>query len=301
MRIRTGGKKILVLFFILFSFIFTVCSQDAGCQNQKIFLWKVQSDDNIVYVLGSLHVMRQKDYPLNKSIEDAFGKSDVLAVEANINDITQLDLEILLEKAFYPEGETIEGHVSQDTYEAIKKETERLGLPLMLVQRQKPWFLALSLTSIELLRLGFNPGYGIDMHFISQASGKKKIIELESLQCQFNLLSGFSDDEQEAFLLYSLKELSILEQEMESMIRAWKRGDTITLESIVAKSASGDIDMSTVLEKLIHERNRNMVSKIERYLNDSKPYFVIVGAGHLVGKKGIISLLKKKGYAVEQM
>jgi len=300
---RTDGKKILVLFFILLSFSLTVCVcvQDAVCRNQKNFLWKVKSDDNTVYVLGSLHLMRQEDYPLHKSIEDAFGQSDVLAVEANINDIARFDLEKLLEEAFYQENETLEDHVSQQTYETIKRETERLGLPLTLVNRQKPWFLALSLTSLELLKLGFNPSYGIDMHFMSRASGKKEIVEMESLDYQFNLLSSFSDDEQGAFLLYSLRDLHVLEKEMEPIIRAWKSGDTESMESIMAKSASGDTDMSAVLEKLIYERNRNMVGKIEEYMGKDETYFVIVGAGHLVGRKGIINLLKEKGYTVEQM
>ena len=294
-------KRIFVIFVFSFFLSTIVYSPAVYCRDQKSFLWRVRSDNNIVYVLGSLHLMRPRDYPLNKSIEDAFNKSDVLSVEANINDITQLDLEKLLEKALYPENETLEDHVSQETYEMIEKESGRLGLPLMLVQRQKPWFLALSLTSMELLNLGFDPSYGIDMHFLSQARGKKKIVELESLDYQFNLLSNFSDDEQEAFLRYSLREMHVLRQEMESLIDAWKKGDARALESIMAESTSGDSDMSPVLDKLITERNRNMVGKIEGYLEGDKPCFVIIGAGHLVGREGIISLLKERGYKVEQM
>jgi len=301
MKVTTNIKKILILSLVLFSFAFVVHISDAACRNQKSFLWRVTSDENTVYVLGSLHAMRQEDYPLHKSIEDAFGQSDVLAVEANINDISQLDLEILLEKAFYPEDESLEGHVSEDTYKAIKEETGRLGLPLMLVNRQKPWFLALSITSMELLKLGFSPVNGIDMHFMTLAEGKKKIIELESVEYQINLLSGFSDDEQEAFLRYSLKELNTIEQEMGSVVEAWKNGDTESMESLMAKNVPGDIDTSTVLEELIYKRNRNMLGKIEGYLEDDKTYFVIVGAGHLVGNKGIINLLKEKGYTVEQI
>jgi uncharacterized protein YbaP (TraB family) len=171
----------------------------------------------------------------------------------------------------------------------------------MLVERQRPWFLALSLMSMEVLKLGFDPSYGIDMHFISQASGKKEIVELESLEYQFNLLSNLSDDEQEAFLLYTVRDLHTLEKELQSMIDAWKRGDPEALESIMKKSTEGDIDMSAVYEKLIDERNRNMVGKIEEYLVDGKTYFVIVGAGHLVGKNGIIEILKDRGYTVKQM
>jgi uncharacterized protein YbaP (TraB family) len=301
MKMRKDVLRILLSFFILFSFCFVVCEQVAVCQDQKNFLWKVQSEGNTVYVLGSIHVMRQEDYPLHENIEDAFRKSDILAVEANINDIAKIDLQTLMEKALYPENETLKDHVSQETYEILKKETERLGLPLMLLERQKPWFLALSLTSMEILKLGLNPSYGIDMHFMSEASGKKKIVELESLEYQFDLLSSFDDDEQESFLLYTLRDLKVLEQELQSMIDAWKSGDTETLESIMKKSTSGDIDMSSVYEKLITERNRNMAGKIEEYLEDDKTYFIIVGAGHLVGKKGIIEILKDKGYTVKQL
>jgi uncharacterized protein YbaP (TraB family) len=301
MKTRTDIRKILILFFILFSLPFVVYVNDAACQDQKSFLWKVQSEGNTVYVLGSLHMLRQQDYPLNKSIDDAFIKSDILAVEANMNDVANLDLQTLMEKALYPENETLEDHVSQETYVSIKKETERLGLPLMLVDRQKPWFLALSLTSMELLSLGFNPSYGIDMHFMNKASGKKKIVELESLKYQIDLLSDLSDDEQESFLLYTLKDLHVLKQELHAMIDAWKRGDPEALESIMKKSTAGDIDMSTVYEKLITERNRNMVAKIEGYLEEDETYFVIIGAGHLVGEKGIIEMLKDRGYTVKQM
>lgn len=293
--------RILTVLFLLFLFNVTVYSQDAICQNQKNFLWRVKSEENTVYVLGSLHMMKKVDYPLHKNIEDAFNQSDILAVEANINDITQIDIQTLMGRAFYPENETLKDHVSQETHEIIKKETERLGLPLILVDRQKPWFLALSLTSMELLTLGFNPSYGIDMHFISQASGKKKIVELESLDYQFNLLSNLSDDEQESLLLYTLKDLNILEQESQTLTNAWKSGDTKTVESIMTKSFSGDGEMFSVYEKLINERNRNMVLKIEEFLKEDETYFVIVGAGHLVGKKGIIGLLKERGYQVEQL
>lgn len=294
-------KKILIALFVLFVLHVTVFPQDAFCQDQRNFLWKVMSEGNTVYVLGSIHMLRQEDYPLHENINDAFNKSDILAVEANINDIARLDLQTLIGKAFYPENETIADHVSQETYEMIKKESARTGLPLMLVDRQKPWFLALSLTSMEVLKLGFDPSYGIDMHFMTQASGKKKVVELESLEYQFDLLSNLSDDEQESFLIYTLKDLHVLKQDLQSMINAWKSGDPETLESIMKKSTAGDIDTSTVYEKLIYERNRNMVGKIEGYLKEDKMYFVIIGAGHLAGEKGIINLLKEKGYTVEQL
>jgi uncharacterized protein YbaP (TraB family) len=44
-----------------------------------------------------------------------------------------------------------------------------------------------------------------------------------------------------------------------------------------------------------------MVSKIEEYLKEKETFFIIVGAGHLVGNQGIIELLKGKGFSPEQL
>jgi uncharacterized protein YbaP (TraB family) len=293
--------RLLLMLFILFLLGSSSYALSAVSQNQKNFLWKVQSKTSTVYVLGSIHFMKKEAYPLNRKIEDAFDKSDVLVVEANINDVNQIDVQKLIDSAFYPVNETLEKHVSRETYEIIKKESGELGMPLEFINKQKPWFLALTFTSFELLKLKFDPNYGIDIYFLSKASGKKKIKELENIDYQINLLSKFSDNDQELFLLYTLKDLNILGREVEKMIHTWISGDTKGMESIITKSLTEDKRMASIYEKLIYERNRNMVSRIEEFLRSKETYFVIVGAGHLIGNKGIIEILRRKGYLVEQL
>jgi uncharacterized protein YbaP (TraB family) len=154
---------------------------------------------------------------------------------------------------------------------------------------------------LELLKLGFDPHYGIDKYFLSKAAGKKNILELESLDYQIDLLSKFSDREQESFLLYTVKDLRILRQEMDKLTQAWITGDAQGLESIMTRGVVEDRRMSSVYEKLVVERNRNMASKIEEFLRNKETYFVVVGAAHLVGNQGIIEILKGRGYLVEQL
>ncbi len=69
----------------------------------------------------------------------------------------------------------------------------------------------------------------------------------------------------------------------------------------MSKSAGTDEGMASVYEKLVYQRNRRMTAKIEDLLRSKDTCFIVVGAGHLVGKKGIVELLKTKGYSVEQM
>jgi uncharacterized protein YbaP (TraB family) len=253
-----------------------------------------------VYLLGSIHYLRKEAYPLHISIEDAFSRSNVLAVEANVTDPDKLYFSKFIEGAFYQGDDTLEKHVSRRTYELVTREFGKYGLPMEILSREKPWFLALTLTALELLKSGVEPRYGIDMHFLSKA-GEKRIVELESLEQQVDLLSNLSDAEQEAFLVHTIQELDTLGSEADALFRAWKAGDTRGLESILAKSAGGDQMMASIYEKLLYARNRSMSSRIEDLLRSKDTCFVIVGAGHLVGNKGIVELLRAKGYAIEQM
>jgi uncharacterized protein YbaP (TraB family) len=301
-KIATALTCLVIIAFFLLALAGTLASaESAFSYSQKNFLWKVQSGHSTVYLLGSIHFLKKDVYPFDQTIEDAYGSSNRLVVEADINALDKLDLKMLADKAFYRNDDQVEKHVSPETYRLIQKESKRLDMPIELVRVQKPWFLALSFEATELMRLGYDPQYGVDYHFLTRAQGKKEILELESLDEQLSLLSGYSDQEQEQFLLYTLNTLSSMAGEAESMVRAWTSGDAQALESIIADAVQPDTSLAPVLEKLLDKRNVKMTSKIEGYLNSNGTYFVIVGAGHLVGKSGIVELLRGKGYVVEQL
>lgn len=304
-RITNAGRsKIVPLFIALIILALSgsfAYKESAYSYDQKNFLWKVQSRSATVYLLGSIHFLKEDIYPLHKTIENAYDASNMLVVEANINELGKLDLKMLTERAFYKSDDHLEKHVSPETYRLVKKETGTLGIPVELIRMQKPWFLALSLQAMELTRLGYDPQYGVDYYFLKKAQGKKRILELESLDEQLGLLSGFSDNEQEQLLLYTLKTLNSMGGQVEALVRAWISGDSLAMESILADAVIRDASIAPIFGKLFDERNLRMTSKIDGYLNSNGSYFVIVGAGHLVGKRGIIELIKSKGYVVEQL
>ena len=303
-----GGKARLLTRKILRAFILAVLAgylisvgTAAFCQTPKSFLWKIQSNTATVYLLGSIHFLKAEAYPLNPAIEAAYDLSDILVVEANVNDIGKLNLTTFMDKAFYQGEDLLQKHISQETYRSVKKETAALGLPLEMIEKQKPWFLALSLQAMELLKSGYDPRYGVDAYFLSKATGRKRILELESLDEQIDLLAGFSDGEQESFLVYTLENLRSAGTQADAMAQAWASGDAPALESILNKSAAENSTLSPVYEKLINHRNAKMTSRIEGYLTSRETYFVIVGAAHLVGREGIVERLKAKGYPADQL
>ena len=291
-RFLTGLTTILLVLFFY--------SGSYAADSQKNFLWKVRSKTGTVYMLGSIHYFKKEYYPLNKKIDDAFSESSSLVVEADINNPDKIDIRKLLVTAFYGGGDSLENHVSKETYDLLKKEMLLFGIPPELLNRQRPWFIALTVTASELIRLGYSPAHGIDVYFLSKAADKK-ILELESMDYQIALFSGLSDKEQEAMLLSALKETKTLNRKVNQIVGAWKSGDAKTMESILAEDMKEDNGMSGIYEKLLYARNKEMTARIEDFLKTGDKYFVVVGAGHLVGSKGILELLRAKGYAIEQL
>ena len=272
-------------------------------QIAKNFLWRAESGINKVYILGSIHLAKKELYPLNEAIEDAFKDSTVLVVEVNLNDIDPLVIQKKLTgRGMYYGNQTLKDHLSAETYALLAEKLEALDSDISLMNRYKPWFLALSLGTFQALKLGFDPKYGIDQHFLSLAKrDNKKILEFESFDYQLSIFDGFDNKEQELFLFSTLLELDTLESEINSLFSAWKTGDAVGLERILNKSLKENPEILPIYDILFTKRNKNMVSRIEDFLKDSNNYFVVVGAGHLVGRTGIIRLLSKKGYYLEQI
>jgi len=278
-----------------------ISNREPSGSPEKVFLWEAKSAKNTVYILGSIHLAKPSLYPLDKRIEDAFKRSRTLVVEVNIEAFDPITLQqMFMERGIYSDGTTIKDHLSQETFELVEEKLGDSGFVLSQMLVFKPWFLSITLATFELLKLGFNPEYGVDKHFLKKARGKE-ILELESLEYQLNLFDGFTDKQQDLLLFSTLLDLQIIEREMGNLIRAWKNGNADKVEEILMKGLEEYPEILPIIEKIFYERNREMVLKIERYLGTSDTYFVVVGAGHLVGEKGIIQLLKKKGYSLEQL
>lgn len=296
-------QKETAFFILLFIIFFLLSHAYAGNKSspRKGFLWKVQSKTAVSYLIGSIHAYKSELYPLPKKMEEAFDKSDALAVEATVNEVSPESLITMINGALYADGSTLEKHLSRESYEMALQKLKELNIPLELFQNTKPWFVALTLTNMELQKLGLDPEYGIDNYFLRKAENRKRVVELESIEYQVNLLSSFSDAEQELFLVATLKDMNLLKKEINKILKAWNTGDTKIMESYVSKNLLDDPEMLPIYKKLVFDRNKNMASKIEGYLKTHERYCVVVGAAHLIGKDGIIEILKRKGYIIEQL
>ncbi len=299
---RKSIFTVLLLCCTFFAHIAAGAPAENANNGDKHFLWKVSSKKSTAYLFGSIHLAKPDIYPLASVVEKCFRKSQALALEADPEKGTDPELQQrMLQAALFSGDDTLRKHLSQKTYDTAAEELRRIGMPIESFSKTKPWFVALTIGILELQRLGFNQEYGLDRYFAGKARGKKKIVQLESFDYQINLLNGFSDREQELFLLYTILDIKNIATDMDQMILSWRKGDAKTMESILMETMDESPDLQPIYEKLYYVRNREMTDKIERYLRSGDTYFIVVGAAHLVGKQGIIELLKNKGYTIEQL
>ena len=297
-------RNSVVSFFLFFFFSLVISTHLQAQQNEetapsKSCLWEVETTSAKIFLLGSLHVLKSSAYPLAAEIDRAYTASQKLVFETDIGAMMEpAVLAKMMELGLYPEGQDLFQNISGTTRKNLEKKLQDLGLPPANFSRFKPWFLAVTLTTMELQRLGFNPLYGIDLHFYTKAKAdEKELAYLESVEYQLNLLGKMNAEDQKSFLDQTLKDLDISAQLADDMMTAWQNGDTDDLYELLFKSFE---DHPGIENRLLARRNMDWLPQIEKMLKTPKITMVIVGAGHLIGPDGLVALLKQKGYAVKQ-
>ena len=276
----------------------------AGDGAPKHFLWRVTGSKGVVYLLGTIHVGKADFYPLPPVIEDSFKTADTLIEEIDTSDPAEAARveQGLAAVGAYTNGDTINNHLSEITRSHLATYVKNGGLPEAAIAHMRPWLVSMLVVQLEMKRRGVDPSYGLDQHFLEEArQSHTQIGALEDAGSQLELLSSLSEEFQDRLLLNSLVDMEKWADTFDLLTRAWQSGDATAMQEVITSSVRDYPQLKPLMTKLLDERNTAMTAKIERFLQTPKSYFVAVGAGHLVGDKGILSQLRRKKFTVEQL
>lgn len=266
----------------------------------RTFLWKVEGPGgSVAYLLGSLHVLTAESYPLSPVINKAFGESKTLVEEIDLDEASDpTQMMAALTKAMLTDGRTLDQIIAPALYAEVKKRVEQAGLPMVAVQRMKPWLVAITLMAPTLQKAGFKPELGVDQHFFerAKASGMKRQA-LETLAFQLDSFDRLSPKLQEDMLKSTIEELDTQVTSVKEMAQAWTFGNVAAIEKLALQAL---LESPELYQRLLVERNNNWIPHVEGCLKDNAGCFIVVGAAHLVGPDGLPTLLQKKGYKITQ-
>lgn len=298
--IALSGSRLVLAAFAGLLFSLAGCAGVGNSSGSHSTLWRIQGDHNVVYLLGSVHILPASAYPLKPALQRAFDESQRVVFEINLGTVTsQAVNEEFKRTGFYPPGETLAQHISPGTRAILKRILPRLGVSWESVQRFRPWFLAELLSSRYLEAEGFHADLGVDEYFYRQARAKGRKVEgLETLRDQAQILTGFNDRQNEEYLQSTLAGLPAYSVLLRVVITAWQNGQVDLLDRLLNQNERTD---PRAFRLLFADRNAKWLPAIEAFTHDPENVLVVVGTGHLVGTEGVVETLRRRGYYVRQM
>lgn len=276
----------------------SVATAAPASDQQRHSLWSLQGKTNTVYLLGSVHFLKESEQ-LPQVLDDAYKASEVLLMEIDMDDLDPLEAQqVTMELGLLPDGQSLQQQLGQESYAKLVTRAQDVGIDPSLLNRFQPWFAAMTLVQMQLMKMGLAPTSGVEQRFTTRAVADKKPIHgLETVREQLGMLAGLPQKQQREFLLYSIEDADRMAQEIDDLLSAWRRGDSKALAKLLAE---GFDEYPDLYRPLTTDRNRRWLGQVEALLDDREDYLVVVGTLHLVGKDSLIELLEKQGHQVVQ-
>lgn len=282
-----------------FILAFTVCLALVSCGDSDSSVWKVEGSEGTIFIGGTIHALRHDDYPLPPQFDSAYSMADKLVFERDLSDqaLAFTSAQMLL-KGTYQDDRTLESVLSREVYLTLREECEKNGIQIREIAKHKPSLALLVLTVAVLERQGVYEK-GVDRHFYALAASDKKTMDsFEHVGQQVDQMMNIGNGYEDQYVLASIEDIKNMEENLDEIIVDWRNGSagamTENLNNLKSKSP-------LLYKAMFADRNNAWMPKIEALLADNTVEFVLVGAEHLHGPTGVLTMLEDKGYAVEKL
>lgn len=262
-------------------------------------LWQVRdAQQNLVYLGGTIHLLRESDYPLPPVFQSTYQRSDTLVLETDLDVAeTPAGQQLMARLMTASKAEQVDRVLSDRTRLRLKQMLEGYGARWSDLKSYKVSMLVIILNVAEMRRLGMT-AEGVDAHFFAQAQrDNKDVMSLETFEQQVTFLSHLGQGNEEDFVTMSLQELSQTDAVMREMVSAWRAGDVAALRRSLLEEMQRDYP--AMYQQLLVERNRQWLPQLESLFEKPGTELVLVGVGHMLGEQGLLTLLRQRGYQVE--
>jgi hypothetical protein len=274
----------------------------------KCCVWRVTNAGAPFYLVGSIHSLSNKDYPLPSPFELALRESKRIVLEFDPSRHAEFERKFEA-AAKYPPGQDIRSKIDPELFAWLRQniltvkadprhgKSERVG-GFESDLRYKPWWIAQHLAAPASYSRS-SASHGLDNYFVDHArTAGKEIAGLESVDEHVAVMGGLSDREGEFMLRDALTQPEDGAKELSKMYKAWRKGDTNALWAGDRRLRS---QAPTIAARLVDDRNVKWVPRIEAELKTGKPTAIVAGALHFSGPHSVIALLQKRGYQIEQL
>ena len=283
-----------------------IMAEAAATKNAGAILWKIEKEGRPAsYLFGTVHLTDERVTTLTPAVKAALGDAKVIALE--VSDLTEnATASVIAQSAplvMFTDGRRLDTLISNTEYDTVKSIIGRSGMPVDMAAVFKPWIVTMILSVSDCERTKVQNGARVlDMKIaeIGKSRGLQ-VVGLETIPAQLEALAAVPEQQQIDMLRASLRFADRTQDLMETLVQLYlsrKITAAMPFQIALAKEA-GVTDQAFVgfQEKLLVERNEKMQAVAEPLL-DKGGVFIAVGALHLPGDKGLVTLLRQAGYTV---
>jgi uncharacterized protein YbaP (TraB family) len=261
-------------------------------------VWKVSRGGNTLFLGGSIHILRDTDFPFPEEFDRAFSRSAALVLEADVEQMANEEIvSYLAQRTLLPAGETLLSLLDEDTYELLAATCEEYGFSINNVARLKPAMIITMLSMFKIQNFGF-VNEGVDFHYLEKARKENKpVYYLETAEAQIDALATMGEGYENEYVRYSLHDMESTENEIVTLVAEWKKGGMSYSEAILTEMME---EWPQIHRAMLTDRHDAWMPQIETFLDSGRVYFVVVGLLHLHGTDGLLQRLQDAGCTVEQ-
>lgn len=263
----------------------------------RTLLWKISGNglDKPSFLFGTIHMLCKDDAVLSNNLKEAIRNADDVYFEVDLDNM--FEMLGVVSKMKMRGDTTLRDLLTEAEYSRVRNffESHSTMLPFSMLETYKP-ILAASL--LEQNTMACDATAMMEQVIMEEARRHNKNIKgLETMGYQAAVLDKIPYKLQAEQLLRYVDDAGKKESddaELSQMMQAYRDQDLEKLEKMITQS---DPAISNYTDVLLNERNKNWVEKLKGLL-PGHSLLIAVGAGHLPGKEGVISLLRKAGYKV---
>lgn len=260
-------------------------------------LWLVRDEDTVIYLFGTVHLLKPGLNWLNGPIADALARSDTLVTEIVKSPEGDLALRgAVLEFALLPEGYTLRSLMLPERRKAFEGLLVREGIAVDSFDAYEPWYPALVLSMLPLVKHGMVPEAGVEAK-LALLHGSRPKEALENARDQIQLFDTLSQGAQLAYLDSVVSNYDKIGPQMEALVDSWAEGDA----EAIGAAMTANFDSPEVIDALIRKRNKAWADWITQRMAQPGTLFMAVGAGHLAGSDSVQHYLSLAGVKTERV
>lgn len=264
-------------------------------QKGKSLLWRITGKDmkKPSYLFGTIHLVCPDDYFWTNTMESTLNSADVVCFEMDL-DAPDIFLEVA-KGMINNEEKRLKDYFSEEEFAALQQFlTDSVGVDIAVFQMMKPVAIQ---TMLAERALGCPAPVSYEANIMQAAQKEnKEIIGLETPREQLDLFDNLPAEDVAKDLMDIIRGKDDSKDQYTKLVTAYKKQDLVGLHRLIMESSKKDMDLGGFLDV----RNEKWVPRMVERMDQHSVFFA-VGAGHLWGDHGIITLLRKSGYTVEPM